>query len=349
MLNSLYIEAYKKKNTIKNVDIEIKSTIPHKWENIEIEQSYEKFSLAAGDGSYNKKKFISFTLYAVGCESIIYSDNKLIKIDTAEIDSLYHHQFTEDLLRTFMEILEIKYAIKSINNFQIDHYLYDGSLYGDLIRPFPHTESISKKEDELINNLIKKIQKNLKYFDSKIYSLKLIKDYHINNSKQFDYTLFLSSIEKLILLKNLLNNNKKIITISKTSTNHDIFKSNIPDIAVFDRYTKKSGISDIIYKKISHEIKNEFLIEDKFFKNLEFTIFYLRLEDNKNVIKVELPYKASKKEVLDIVKKLKKYSTEGYPYLLKKAHSEVVISNKNMDELALMMNVHEKIGREMLK
>ncbi len=349
MLNSLYIEASKKKNSIKNIDMKIKSTIPNKWEDIKIKQSYKNFSLAAGDGSYNKKKYISFTLYAVGCESIIYSNNKLIKIDTAEIDSLHHNEFTEDLLRTFMEILEIKYAIKSIKDFQVDYYLYDGSLYGDLIRPFPNTNPIFEKEDELLNNMVKKIQKNLKYFDSKIYSLKLIKDYSIHNPKQFDYTLFLSSIEKLLLLKNLLNNNKKIITISKTSTNHDIFKSNIPDIAVFDRYTKKSGISNIIYKKVLNEIKNEFLIEDKFFKNLEFTIFYLRLEDNKNVIKVELPYKANKKEVLDIIEKLKKYSADGYPYLLKKAHKEVAISNKNMDELALMMNIYEKIGREMLE
>ena len=59
--------------------------------------------------------------------------------------------------------------------------------------------------------------------------------------------------------------------------------------------------------------------------------------------------KANVEEVFDIVEKLKKFSTEGYPYLLKKAHKDVVISNRNVAELINIVNVNAKSGREMLR
>ncbi len=40
-----------------------------------------------------------------------------------------------------------------------------------------------------------------------------------------------------------------MIAISKSSSNNDIFHSNIPDIAIFDKYTQKQGISRVIRKK----------------------------------------------------------------------------------------------------
>ena len=351
MLNSLYVEAARKKDSLRNIEIEIdsQSTISNRWENIQIKPSSQEFSLAAGDGSFNKKKFLSFTFYAVGCESIIY-DGELHKLEAAEIDNIPHHEFIDYLLRTFMGVLELKYAIKSIEDMEVDYYLYDGSLFGDLIRPFPNGVSISKtKQQEILDKTIDELREGVEYFNSKIYSLKLIRNYYANNPKQFDNTMFLSSIEKLILLKNLLANKRRIISISKTSTNCDMFNSNVPDMALFDKYTKKSGISDIYYKKVSKEVKHKFPVENDYFKDLEFTIFYLRLDDYKNVIKVELPYRATREDILDIVEKLKKYSADGYPYLLKKAHKEVVITNRNMDELASILNVNEKIGREMLR
>ena len=160
--------------------------------------------------------------------------------------------------------------------------------------------------------------------------------------------MFLSSLEKLLALYELLKEKKKIIAISKTSTNNKIFKSNIPDIAIFDKYTQSEGKSNEYYLPISNEVKHVFPIENDFFKSLEFTVFYLRLDKGKNVLKVELPYKASSREIEDIIEKLKKYSTEGYPYLLKKAHNDVVISNKNIKELANIIKIREKSGREML-
>ena len=71
-------------------------------------------------------------------------------------------------------------------------------------------------------------------------------------------------------------------------------------------------------------------------------------QDYKNVLKVELPYEASMAEIEEIATKLKKFSINGYPYLLKKAHNDVVISDKNIKELINIAKVREKSGREML-
>ena len=85
-----------------------------------------------------------------------------------------------------------------------------------------------------------------------------------------------------------------------------------------------------------------------FFKGLTFTIFYVRLQDNKNVLKVELPYKASKKEVFEIIRKINVLSVQGYPYLLNKAHNDVVITDRNIRELLKIAKIYETTNREVM-
>lgn len=356
MLNSLYLEATKKRGVLEEIlpDIDDKGTISEMWDEISFAPVSEDISLAAGDGSFNKKKFLAFTFYAVCAESVIFDDD-FKSLDDSVIDTIENNPFIDDLLRLYMGVLETKSAVKALEYCDIDYYMIDGSLLGDLIRPFPMGISIGRKtRDEIMNVGLDELRESVKLFNSKLEAPKIIDRYYrinkVYKNNIMNYKMFLTSIEHLLLLKELLDNGRKVIAISKTSTNRDLFNSNIPDISIFDKYTKgKSGMSRIIYKRVSNEVKYNFLVENEFFKNMVFTIFYLRLEDNKNVIKVELPYEASRNEVLDIIKKIKKYSSDGYPYLLKKAHNDVVISSKNMDTLASIVNLREKIGREMLR
>ncbi|WP_303337123.1 DNA double-strand break repair nuclease NurA [Methanobrevibacter sp.] len=348
----MYLEAAKKRGSIKEIlpEINDNGSISEMWENIPISPSSNKISIGAGDGSFNKKKFLAFTFYAVGCESLVF-DDEFVKIDDSILDTIEHHHNIDDLLRLYMGVLETKNAIKTIEGFNIDYYLFDGSLLGDLIRPFPSGINISKSmRNEILDMALEELKENIRFFNFKLQAPRIIEKYYNIHRDKTNYIMFLTSIEQLLLLKQLLKYKKKIIAVSKTSTNRDLFRSNIPDISIFDKYTNgKSGISKIIYKKVANEVKYNFLVENEFFKDLIFTIFYLRLDDNKNVLKVELPYRASRDEVLEIVKNIKKYSTDGYPYLLKKAHNDVVITNRDMDSLAAMVNLREKIGREMLR
>ena len=72
------------------------------------------------------------------------------------------------------------------------------------------------------------------------------------------------------------------------------------------------------------------------------------MEENKNVLKVELPYYAEKEEVIEIVEIIKRDSAEGYPYLLNKAHNDVIITNKHVDELLKIGRIYETTNREQL-
>lgn len=62
MLNSLYIKAIAKRGTIKEIipNNESKLSIEDYWEDKKIFESPAKFSIGAGDGSYNKKKIFKF-------------------------------------------------------------------------------------------------------------------------------------------------------------------------------------------------------------------------------------------------------------------------------------------------
>jgi NurA-like 5'-3' nuclease len=312
MLNSLYEKAIAKRGL--NFDIEptadIESQLEHKWFNRTTGESLDDFSIAAGDGSFNKKKFLTTNFCAVGAESIIY-DGEIKKIDDSDIFDIPHVSFLDELLSNYMAIYELKCALRALNDYHVDYYMIDGSILGDLQNAFPRGAKLpSKIKDNLDDTILHEFER---LFEIRKYGLVFpeIRD----SFKLFDlpsrqedvnkldeYNLQLASVEKIILLKELLQYRKKIISISKTSSENDLFHWNIPDIAFLDKFTKKQGMTIIKYKSVYE--KAPFPYFNDFFKNITFTIFYVRFQDNKNVLKVELPYKATKEDVFEIIKKI---------------------------------------------
>lgn len=352
MLNSLYIKAASKRGSIKEIipELEGNSIVSDNWSEKNITSSDDEFSIGAGDGSFNKKKFLGFNFYAVAAESLIF-DGQLKTIEQSDIDRFPYLPYLNEILSNYMSIFELKCCLSSLKEYNVDYYLIDGSIYGDLQNPFPKgVETSAKAKKDLISATLNDFEEMVKNpSDKSVYSPKLFNKYFKSYQEyKYPYTLYLTTIERLVVLKEILKNSRKMIAISKSSSNNDIFHSNMPDIAIFDKYTQKEGISKVIRKKVSKDINTTFPVFDEFFKDLKFTIFYLRLADYKNVLKVELPYEASMAEIEEIASKLKKFSTNGYPYLLKKAHNDVVISDKNIKELINIAKVREKSGREML-
>jgi NurA-like 5'-3' nuclease len=95
-------------------------------------------------------------------------------------------------------------------------------------------------------------------------------------------------------------------------------------------------------------IKWRFPILDEEFKKLNFTIFYTRLQERKNVLKFEVPYKIEEDRMIEILENIKYISTDGYPYLLKKAHREAIMRRKDIEHLVKLFGLVERTGREML-
>ena len=311
-----------------------------------------KISIAAGDGSFNIKKFLMFNYCPVSAEALIYNGD-LKSIEQSEIFEMEHVPFIKELIPNYMSIFELKCCLKAINEYDVDYYLFDGSIFGDLQNHYPKG---AKQPEDLREKLDGGV---LKYFTDTVNDLSNLdlsfpvikKQIYAHPSKELDevYDLYLSSIEKLLVLREVLRSNKKVISISKTSSNNDLFHSNAPDIGILDQFTQKQGISDIIRKKVESSIAVPFPVFDEFFSKLWFTIFYVRLEENKNVLKVELPYWAEDDEVAEIIEIIKRDSAEGYPYLLNKAHNDVIITNKHVDELLKISRIYETTNREQLR
>ena len=355
MLNSLYEKAIAKRGFIHDIDSDnnVESQLEFNWFDRHIEDSSDDFSIAAGDGSFNKKKFLTSNFCAVGAESIIY-DGEIKKIDDSDIFEISNVSFLDELLGNYMAIYELKCALRSIKEYDVDYYMFDVSILGDLQNAFPRGAKLpSKLRDNLDDVLLNEFERRLKLksfglvFPEIRDSLKLMElPKKENLNKVEEYNLHLASIEKIILLREILEHRKKVISISKTSSDNELFHWNIPDIAFLDRFTKKQGMSIIRYRQV-HQ-KAAFPYFNDFFKKLTFTVFYLRLQDNKNVLKVELPYKASKEDVFEIIRKINVLSVQGYPYLLNKAHNDVVITDRNIKELLKIAKIYETTNREVM-
>jgi NurA-like 5'-3' nuclease len=305
----------------------------------------EKLVLAGSDGSYNSKSFRSFTIYAVDAEVLIY-DGTLRAVKSCDVDILYPYKFQEERLRFYMHMFETKTLANVLDNNKIDLALFDGSIMGDIIRPLPFQLNPGV---EVRNKLKEVYLPRLESDKIEIISKGLFGEIEkaFPDSK-IEAQSYLEYLEHLRSLHNLLRHKDKIVAISKTSTASDYFNSGLPDIAIFDRL-EGEGYSKPIYVPVNERLKREFPILDDFFRDLTFTVFYARMKDRKNMLKFELPRKVDEKEIESIISSIKNINVEGYPYILRKAHRDVIIRNADMERIVRMFGFIEKTGREMLK
>jgi NurA-like 5'-3' nuclease len=356
MLDSLYEKALKKKDNINkkiSTDFDNLEADPSKdWREYPIKEKDIEVTICAGDGSINKKNFMSFIFYAIDAECLVYN-NKLSAIESSEIDIIPHHRHVEDRLRSYMGIFEIKNALKAFKKYDIQILLFDGSILGNLIRPFPLENKLKNELKEKIkynyhSKLEKELKQELEDLNVSITSSKFTSSIEDEFKSKIDAMIYLEHLENLLVIGKLLENKNEVVAISKTSTSNEYFESEIPDMALFDRHSRKEGYSTPRYLSPKDLKREDFPVNNKFFQDLTFTIFYARLEDHKNILKFELPYRADEEQIKELLTRIKSKSAEGYPLLLKKAHHDVVIRRTDLDRLSKIIGFMEKSGREML-
>ncbi len=358
MLDSLYEKALIKKDKINkriNIDFDDLDVDPSfYWREYPIKEEDTSVTICAGDGSINKKNFMSFIFYAIDAECLVYN-KELTKIESSEIDIIPHHRHVEDRLRSYMGIFEIKNALQAFDEHDVDLFLFDGSILGNIIRPSPLENKLQNEFKDKIKyyylpKLEKEFDNRIKDSNIQITSSKFSKTIEEEFEDKVDAMIYLESLENLLVISELLKNGRYVVAISKTSTRNEYFKTEIPDMAVFDRYSSKEGYSEPKYIHISDpQVKREdFPVRNNFFRNLKFTIFYARLENHKNILKFELPYEADEEHIKKILSVIKSSSAEGYPLLLKKAHNDVMIKKVDLERLSKIIGFMEKSGREML-
>ncbi len=384
MLEALYYKTIDQKQKLQdyfnNIEKEINADeIKKVYNTYEYKQEKQSKIFASVDGSFNKKKYMACFIYALSSQTIISKPKEgIIKESAAaEIDQISTIQAgnIDRILSRYMDILELKSTIDTLKKHpEIDYMLLDGSIGGKLSNFRLDDRKIEKYTNLLIGlsrtitseNLEKdEIDLSIDSITKKEDIINRIKKENPLNTTEIDkletnLINYYSGLEELICIAYLLENYKeKIICVSKTSSTTRLYHKSIPDAAVLEYYSKNTFYTDatseehgpirLFYQNnMTQRIPVKFPILDNQLRRLNYTTTFTRFKYNRNVIKIELPYKVDNNKLEKILNELNTSNIEGYPYILEKAHNEVVIKQKDMDAIINRIEINEKTGRDML-
>lgn len=333
-------------------------------------------TFAAVDGSLNKKKLMAAFIYALSSQTIIYDSKTHITKHSQAADVNYisstQTSHINDILSHQMSILELKSTIDTLQKHpEIDYMLLDGMISGKILYLSINYEFPQQIED-MIQDKIDEIEQQLEdgNFPIEIVMNETIVNEIMQNGKfkpqeeneiKEQIIKYSQTLEELACINYLLENySEKIVGVSKTSSTHNQFEQIIPDAAAVEYVCQNSGYTNPIenlnikpLRRVTTQRRrtNEFP-KYRSLSDRTFTTFFTRINNHGNVLKIELPYKiySDKHETIQtILNDLNSISVDGYPYILKKAHDEVVIKQRDMDSIMKELGIFEKTGRDMLE
>lgn len=332
-------------------------------------------TFAAIDGSFNKENYLSTFIFALESQTIISKahENQIIKHSSAaDISHISTIESTriDSIISTYMNILELKSTIDTLKRHDIDYMLLDGSILGTLrnIKYYHLPENIKRILMKLSLDIMKELgEDEIKIYVSSIEKKalisKLIDDELDENSENInqirkDAQRFYAQLEQLTCIAYLLENySDRIVCVSKTSSTTSVFKERIPDMAVIEYLFPESGYTNLepainILAKSDEQgtIYRKYPVYHSQLSGKKFTIFYVRFEYNSDVLKIELPIELNDEmKALEILEDISTSCVEGYPFILRKAHEEVLIKNKDIKRIIANYDIPEKPSRNMLK
>jgi len=312
-------------------------------------------AMGAEDGSYNAIEYRSALLYGICAEVIVSDEGGLQILRSGDVDILYPYRYVRDRLRIYMSIFELKTTLRALKRLSPSILLIDGSIISAIIRPLPFKENLTPDMRALVEKkYLSRIVRSVKSSEEvNVFSKELLDELREDFGRmRGEIIAYLEFLENLAVLREVLSDKyrDKIVSISKTSRSTEMFNCNIPDIAILEKLTREEGYARIPYiVKITKERKRYFPVFSEFFRSLEFTVFYARLKERGQVLKFEVPRVIDDDEIVELLSYLKTVSVDGYPYLLKRAHRDVIISNEVMEHIAKhIIGIHERKGREIL-
>lgn len=341
MLETIYQVLAKKKGNLKAEIEKLEDIDFDKYQKQWVDKEFQPSGsiIGAEDGSSNFIRYKNFVLYAIST-NVLYYDSKIHQHHFSDISIQAPNRFFDERIRRYMGIHEIKNTLNIIG--KTDLFMMDQSLMGDIIRPHGYDMYLSPQE---IESAIKMVTEMESYEGGGLASSELSRRIQGKNKALMEN--FLEYLEYLLWLRRLLEEgSEKLIAISKTSHSTEYFPGeNMPDMTGFQISTRKSGHSVPLDIKISTKVKRRFPIFEDYFRGLEFTMFYARIDDKKAVYRFEIPKRVNIDEVNEYISRIKANCVGGYPYLLKKAHNTVAISNKDMETIARSLGIRKEKWR----
>ncbi len=329
----------KKRDIQKRIDVLKDERKIEKYKSRWKETDFQKRAVVIGaeDGSINHKKYKSIILYAVNASALVL-DKKIREAKFADVDILYPYRDVNDRLDAYRTIFELKAGLEVMD--EVNLFLVDGSIYSDLISPRNPARNLALGEREEVEGFLPKIEEDETV---KIVS-KTLAD-RIKGKNRFKKILYLEYLEYLTTIKRFIEKGRgKIVGVSKTSTRSS-FQEGMPDIAVFDEVSQMPGYG-FADEKVK-VLQKKFPVYGEFFNSFVpfFTYFYARLEKNKGVLMMDVPGDIKEDGIKSLLNKISSISIDGYPYLLRKAHKNVVIKNRDIDRFAASLGIKERTGR----
>lgn len=383
MLSILYQKSIEKKeeindffdNIIEDINLE---KVDDAYNKADFKKTRQDKNFAAIDGSFNKKKFMPAYLYTITSQTIISKKNTdaIKESEAGEISTIstIHDRKIDKILSTYMNILELKSTIDTLKKHpDLDYMLLDGSISGTLLNYHEIelnnaiTETLKSFAIKYIKSELERDELTLEITTEQIRGIvlseckKIIEENNLDydfNDVEMDIILSLAGFEQLFCLSYLLKNYKeKIICVSKTSTTKSLFNERIPDAAVLEYacnyagYTNPQEYASMRPVRYVGDAKRQvdFPVENIFLSNTPYKVFFTKLEDSSNVLKIEIPYVITDDKIVEILDDLQSISVHGYPHILKKAHDEVKIKSKHLERIARNMGLYDKTGRDMLE
>jgi len=306
-----------------------------RWRKLDLEPM--EVCIGGEDGSINHVRHKNLVVYTVNALALAY-DKGMKRRGHADIGLLYPYYQVNERLHLYRAIYELKTTLEVIDDVEL--FLIDGSLLADLKALRTLETGLSKEARKEVVALLPEIEKaDGVGIVSHTLTSELGRDEHREKVGFLEYLEYLSALEKLIS-----RGLEKLAGVSKLST-RSTAGTGVPDQAIYEEATKKAG-----HSPLEHDvIQRRFPAYDELFRSLVFTITHIRLEDRKKVFTLELPREVEEDEIKSLLGKMRSVSVDGYPYILKKAHNDVVIKNRDMERIIKALGIVKNTGREMLK
>jgi len=301
--------------------------------------------LCGVDGGRNYEEYRGYVVYVVDAEAVVYRGEEVEEpIRLFEVDVLTPHRYVEERIKTYSEVLELKAALKALEERGVERALLDGSLISMLIKPLYAERGRGLPR---IEGFIRELE-GLSPAEPRIASKELWPRLREAYGGEAGRALsFLGGVEKLLVLKRLLEVGQgRLVFISKHSRGVDYFNSFKPDLAIFQQATDEAGYSKPREVLVGSKVRRRLPVHAKFFKSLKLTLFYARLEEGGPVLRFETPWMAGRGAVEELLDELSPYVVAGYPYPLSKAHLDVEVGDVEVEKVARILGLHrpEEVG-----
>lgn len=331
-----------KPNLIENQEDLWKERVLKVWNELPECENCE-FSLAAVDGSCNRKVFSGYSVYAVGAVAVLFNGRKGREEFLAEVGVLKPEEFSEQRINVLMGLLELKTALKVLDD--VDFVLMDGSLLSMFVKPAVFVAKLEEEEKKVVEKNFERLKDefSLNGIDSRKFYEEL--------GEIFEGTMFaaacgyLEYLEYLYSLTLLVSKGKgKLISVAKRSNSRNYgFDRFYPDSAVLNKFFSWEGYTEPLTLSVSKEVKFKYpeLFEERL-RKVDFVSFFYK-EKFSPALKVETL--TSFEKALSVIRK---FRVNGYPLPLKVAHDSVKITKGDIESVIDVLKQKGLTGREPL-